>query len=300
MVEHPQSGLGIVYVDVVATAPAHEPAGDAATSPAVRACLARCENVVAMHGGRAVKSNFDGGMFAFPDVESALLAGREMQIYMQQNPVPEARDQAIRIGVHFGSPITAGVAAQRVALLAGGGQIFTTSETFEMLPAHQRIAINRRELPSRTKPQNITVYEVMWQASRDSGRQPAAAPPPVSKANGVARMRLLHHGHESAVVTKIVIGRRAGHDIQLSDPRASRDHALIERRDDKFVLVDRSSHGTYVSLNGSGEHRLHHGELILHGNGVLSFAFPSAHQGAEVVEFWCEPADPAAHPPGDR
>jgi adenylate cyclase len=297
MVEQPPSNhLGIVYVDVVVTSPAHEPPGDAATSPAVLACLARCENVVATHGGRAVKTNFDGGMFAFPDVDSALLAGREMQIYMEQNPVLEARDLAIRIGVHFGSPITAGVAAQRVALLAGGGQIFTTTETFELLPAHQRTAINRRELPSRTKPQNITVYEVMWQTSRNPGRHPEA-PPPVSKVNGVARMRLLHHGRESAVVTKIVIGRRAGHDIELSDPRASRDHASIERRDDKFVLVDRSSHGTYISLNGSGERRLHHGELVLQGNGVISFAYPAGHQGAEVVEFWCEPA---AQPPTGR
>jgi GTPase len=139
----------------------------------------------------------------------------------------------------------------------------------------------------------------MWEASRNSGRQPEAQPP-VSQFNGVARVRLLHHGHETAVVTKIVIGRRAGNDIELSDPRASRDHALIERRDDKFVLVDRSSHGTYISLNGSGERKLHHGELVLQGNGVLSFAYPPGHQGVEVVEFWCEPADPAAQPPSGR
>lgn len=284
MVEQPQTNLGIVYVDVIATSPAHEPAGDAATSRAVRACLAWCEKLITGHGGRAVKTTFDGGMFALPDPAAALLAARELQIRMQQTPGSAARDLSIRIGLHFGSPITAGVAAQRVALLAGSGQIFTTTETFESLPAQQRNSIRRRELPSRTKPQNVTVYEVMWQ-------------PPVAKGGGVARLRLLHHGHETAVATRIVIGRRAGHDIQLSDPRASRDHALIERRDDKFVLVDRSSHGTFVSLNGSGERRLHHGELVLQGNGVLSFAYPAGQKGSEVVEFWCEPADPAAPPP---
>jgi predicted component of type VI protein secretion system len=37
---------------------------------------------------------------------------------------------------------------------------------------------------------------------------------------------------------------------------ASRMHARIERRRDKFVLVDQSSNGTYVRIDGEPEIQL--------------------------------------------
>ena len=105
---------------------------------------------------------------------AALLAGCEMQALVQQHPTRQARDVSIRIGLHFGSPITAGVAAQRVALLAGSGQIFTTGETLESLSPQQREMIRKLELPSRAKSHSITVYEVIWHTSRIAAASPAA------------------------------------------------------------------------------------------------------------------------------
>jgi hypothetical protein len=291
MGEQNKSNLGIMYVDVIVSSPAHEPPADAAALPEVRDFLSLCQNVVTKRRGSVVKTAFDGAMFTFPDADSALLAGREMQIGVQ-NKTKVARDISIRIGLHYGAPITAGVAAQRVALLAGSGQIFTTGETLEWLSAHERDAICKRELPSRTKSQNVTVYEVMWQMSRNPDPLPEVPPPPIVQAGSVARLRLIYLGRETVVVSKITIGRLAGHAIELKDPRASRNHAYIERRQDKFVLVDQSSHGTFIRSKTGEEHRLQHGELVLEGSGVLSFAFPAGHQGAEVVGFSCEPAEP--------
>ena len=296
MGERPKTNLGILYVDVIVSSPAHTLAGDVAAFPEVRACLSMCHDLVIKRGGNAVKTGFDGAMFSFADADAALLAGREMQALVQQHPTRQARDVSIRIGLHFGSPITAGVAAQRVALLAGSGQIFTTGETLESLSPQQREMIRKLELPSRAKSQSITVYDVIWHTGHVSAASPGG-PRAIAHANGVARLRVIYLGHETEVDTKITIGRRPGHGIELNDPSASRDHAYIERRTDKFVLVDHSSHGTFISAKDEGEHKLHHGEVVLHDSGVLSFGSPARHQAPEVVKFRCDPPNAIGETP---
>ena len=50
----------------------------------------------------------------------------------------------------------------------------------------------------------------------------------------------------------ILLGREQGNDIVIIDPRASRQHARIERRREGFVLVDQSTNGTFVA-DGEGQ-----------------------------------------------
>ncbi len=70
---------------------------------------------------------------------------------------------------------------------------------------------------------------------------------------------------------------------------ASRAHASIERRRDKFVLTDHSVNGTFVTQDGEGELELHREELTLRGHGWIAFGQSRA-TSAEAVEFQCESA----------
>jgi predicted component of type VI protein secretion system len=89
------------------------------------------------------------------------------------------------------------------------------------------------------------------------------------------------------VVTSITIGRHAGHGIHLKDPMASRNHAHIERRKDKFVLMDLSSNGTFVSMKSGEEFKLRREEMLLQGSGAIAFGHSPRAENAEVVDFWC-------------
>lgn len=66
---------------------------------------------------------------------------------------------------------------------------------------------------------------------------------------------------------------------------ASRIHATIERRRDKWVLIDHSTNGTFVTFAGERELRLHREELILRGDGIISFGQSAGHGGAESLRF---------------
>ena len=81
------------------------------------------------------------------------------------------------------------------------------------------------------------------------------------------------------------IGRHAGNDLVVADAMASRNHARIERRKDKYVLIDQSSNGTYVRFDSGEQFRLLREEMILHGSGTLSFGHAPDAQGAELVTF---------------
>ena len=64
-------------------------------------------------------------------------------------------------------------------------------------------------------------------------------------------------------------------------------HARLERRRDKFVLVDQSSNGTYVTVDGEPEIELRREEMILRGRGHLSFGHAYEDDTSEVLAFSC-------------
>jgi predicted component of type VI protein secretion system len=64
-------------------------------------------------------------------------------------------------------------------------------------------------------------------------------------------------------------------------------HARIERRRDKFVLIDHSSNGTYVTVAGEPEMVLRREEAVLRNRGQMSFGHAYQDDTAEVLAFSC-------------
>jgi pSer/pThr/pTyr-binding forkhead associated (FHA) protein len=71
------------------------------------------------------------------------------------------------------------------------------------------------------------------------------------------------------------IGRHPAADIFLDDVTVSRNHALIERGDDGFVIVDEGSlNGTYVNRVRTERHMLVDGDELQVGKYKLTFILP--------------------------
>jgi pSer/pThr/pTyr-binding forkhead associated (FHA) protein len=67
-----------------------------------------------------------------------------------------------------------------------------------------------------------------------------------------------------------LIGRLGQSDILIDDSSVSREHAMIERRDGRFVLEDlKSTNGTFVNGEFVNVRVLTHGDKIRIGNTVL-------------------------------
>ena len=101
-------------------------------------------------------------------------------------------------------------------------------------------------------------------------------------------LKLEHQGrawtldHEHAAV---VLGRDAQCDVAIADRNASRQHARIECRRDKFFLVDQSTNGTFVAFAREAEVVLRREEIMLRGTGRIGFGHSVDLAGAEFVTF---------------
>ena len=84
------------------------------------------------------------------------------------------------------------------------------------------------------------------------------------------------------------IGRDATNDLSIASRKASRQHARIEWRRDKFVLFDHSTNGTYVTLEGAPEVMVKHETYLLRGRGVFSLGEAAAKtKSSGIIGFEC-------------
>jgi len=89
------------------------------------------------------------------------------------------------------------------------------------------------------------------------------------------------------------MGRGDNNDIVVVSLFASRVHARVEARDDKFVLVDQSSNGTFVlpedesGIQGT-EIRLREEELVLSGRGWFGMGRSATKHGDHSVRYMLE------------
>jgi pSer/pThr/pTyr-binding forkhead associated (FHA) protein len=85
----------------------------------------------------------------------------------------------------------------------------------------------------------------------------------------------------------VVLGREEGCDLVVTDDKASRKHCTIERRQDKWVLKDHSTNGTFVTIEGDSEILLQREELTLRKRGWICCGNARA-DTTHIVEYQCE------------
>ena len=291
--------LAVLFADVSDSTRLYESIGDTAAFGSVREIIGLLRGITDVFGGRVVKTIGDGLMCAFPVADAAASAAGEMQRQIAQRPpLKDGKMLTIRVGFHFGPVIQDGEdvfgdsvnVAARMSGLAFAGQAITTGETVAVLSPQMREIMRRLDaLPVKGKVEEVEVHELLWQASSDRTVIPGRAAPAPAPAVG-PRIRLVHRGKEQTFKDSIFIGRDAtGNHLVVASTMASRRHAKIELRGGKFVLVDQSSNGTFVTLGNNAEMRLRREEAILYGSGVIALGQSAAAAGDEVVEFHCNP-----------
>lgn len=292
-----QRDLCVLFADVSGSTRLYEKLGDAEALRAIDRCLERMRRSVLLYKGRVIKTIGDEIMAIFDSVEAGMLAASDMQQGIDSLPPLAGAKMAIRVGFHFGPAIednndvfgdTVNVAS-RMAGLAKAGQIITTEATVLLMPALLRQSTRDIDaLTVKGKESDIRVHEVLWQENTELTMKSASIAPPAPRASRV----VLRHGANVMLLgaerTAVSLGRDVNCDIVIKDTNASRNHGKIERRRDKFVLVDISTNGTYVSFHGEPEFALRHEETILRGRGRIVFGHAWKSDADDMVEFSVE------------
>ena len=287
------SNPAVLFADIVGSTRLYETLGDTRAKSLIDECIGTMRDVVEQYGGRVVKTIGDEVMCVLPTADSACLAATDMQLKISAMAESSGVKRAIRAGFHAGPVIeddndvfgdSVNIAA-RMAGLAKGMQIITTQATVQQLSLLLQSSTRRiASLTVKGKGDDIDVCEVIWQASDEL----TMAVSSISLQSASARLSLVYAGTEMVLDranSGIVLGRDPSCQIVVTDRMASRQHARIERRRDRFFLIDQSTNGTFVTFVGEEEIALRREELMLRGKGCIAFGRQVGEAAQDVATF---------------
>lgn len=283
----------VLFADIAGSTKLYDTLGDTLAKAMIDECIAQLRELVGQYGGRVIKTIGDEIMCVLPDADRACLAATDMQLRINALPTLSGAKRAIRVGFHAGALIeedndvfgdTVNLAA-RMAGLAKAMQIMTTRATVQQLSPMLRATCRPiAALSVKGKGEDVEVCEVIWQGGDELTM---ATPATATKARQISLH--LRYGQTALALEQanagIVLGRDASCQIAVADRMASRQHARIERRQDKFFLIDQSTNGTFVAFAGEAEITLRREELMLRGVGRIAFGRSVAQAQDEVIEF---------------
>src|SRR5574341_1091307 len=290
-----ERGSTVLFAELLGAAELTVRAGDSAAQSAIQRCAGLLVKAAATCDARLVKITGSRVMLVAATTEAGLAAAAAMQSAAEQFSKTADTTLGLGVGLHFGPLLrekgdlfgdTVNFAARMVEQ-AARGQIVFDAETASALGPFYRGSV-RQLYPIAVKGRSaeVTLCELLWR--QDIGatlhHHSAALRAPA------ARLKLKYRGKELELAQSsepLMIGREGDCGIVVANTHASRHHCSIQRRGDHFVLVDRSTNGTFVTIEGEGETRLKREEFVLRKRGSISLGAP---RGAndEAVEFACE------------
>ncbi len=283
----------LVFADISGSTKLYDTLGDTLAKQMIDECIDLLRAATVRYGGRVIKTIGDEVMSMLPDADSACLAATDMQLMVSALPIVAGVQRAIRVGFHAGPVIeengdvfgdTVNLAA-RMAGLARGGQIMTTRATVDAMSVMLRSSTRPiAALAVKGKGDDVPVCEVLWQA----GEELTMATPSLQAGAGRADLQLRFANQVFDMPqgnTTVVLGRDASCDIVVPDRMASRQHARIERRRDKFYLIDQSTNGSFVKVEGEPEIELRREEVMLRASGHIALGHSVLDAAADCVQF---------------
>lgn len=266
----------VLFVDISGSTALYAQRGDATAFGLTMACLDLVGAQLKAAGGRVLRQVGDGVLSVFDTPVPALRAAIQISQAMEDPACPLASEGVrVRSGLNCGLAVltaddvfgdVANVAARLVGR-AGAGEIFLSGKVYEALPAELRAKVQLiDQMLLRNRPTAVLVYKYVSDNQRATIRAPAR------RRASTATMEVTH-GDLLLVVgperPRVSIGRDPDNDICIEDDVVSRTHAEIALRGDRFMLVDRSTNGTYVYADNGPMLRVVREELVLAGAGRI-------------------------------
>ena len=285
----------VLFADVSGSTKLYEMVGDKAAHAAIDLCVKLFSALTEQHGGRVIKTIGDEVMAIFPQATQAAKAAVDIQLGVNEMaPVDKVR-LGVRIGMHHGAVVerdgdvfgdTVNLAA-RLTEMASSGQIITSLETVELLDPIQKMDCRSLyAIPVKGKERDVGICEVLWTDTDDATQLVAQR----ATTDSGTQLRIVYRSRVIVLDDSrrsLVLGREATADLVVAERMASRTHCEIERRQDKFMITDRSANGTYLTIDGDREIVLRREEAMLRHHGVIALG-QSQNTATERIEFFCE------------
>ena len=264
-----------LFADLAGSTSLYEALGDVAASLAVRSQLDQISSRIRDSAGQVIKTIGDAVHAWLPTADAAASAAIAIQRTCH-GVLP------VRVGFHYGKVVhehadifgDAVNVAARLTSTARAGEILTSSETVAHLSPESR-ALMREVGPERLKgkAQTMDLFQILWEEDETAvthAFRAGGASPPKQSVPELCVLKL-GFGRRRPTLTQHVLpytfGRDKSASLRVNANRVSRNHAHIEFHHGKFVLVDHSTNGTFVTPKDGSEVWLQRESMPLLGSG---------------------------------
>lgn len=293
----------IFFADVVGSTRLYESLGDALANECVVEALQCVSDCVTKHQGDVVEIIGDEVMAMFAQPAQACLCACDVHRYFASHLMRSGQEIRMRIGFHrgevgfngdhpFGDTVNL---AARLSSLAEAGQSVTSAETVASLVAESGYICHPfGAIMVKGKSEPVDTMKVEWDIEAATA---LIAKPKTLTAPSIDSSVELRYGETLLTIQEndapFTIGRAPQCSHTVTSASSSRSHLSIELRYGKWVLVDRSTNGTYIqpsqddSTDGIPALLLHHAEWVIEGSGLLGLGKQPTAEDPDSLAFTC-------------
>ena len=299
--------------------------GEKEAGRALDRCLNRVDVAVAAGSGKTIARDHAAVIATFEQCDDAVMAACEAIERVRKLPLVSGILMQLRLGIHFGkveNDTGEGVDGARLILqacdanqslasasvidkLAPAVRKFVSAEAFHddaldalhwpvfVIGTHNNAATTATSLPTtslRPRTGSGSPLTSLKPLPATSSVPPDASLKPLftEQPPSIPRMQLKHHQNILILDEKrpvVLLGRELGNDIVIIDPRASRQHARIERQREGFMLIDESTNGCFVTPKGHEQKFLKGKSMFLTGSGSFGCGFSPQEFEDDTIHF---------------
>lgn len=288
----------IMFADVSGSSALYKRVGNQKAKSMIDDAIARMRTLTESNGGTVVKTIGDEVMARFETPQSASEAAIAIQ---QQCTLYAVGDSlSIRIGLSYGPTLldsgdvfgdTVNDAAF-VSHIAQGGQVVLTQGMAEALPTpYLALCQEFDRVALKGAHEKSTLYRLQWEnPAEPHNATTVMSIEDITQLHQLQQLRLKFDGKSTTLTpakTPYLIGRdQRVVDLHINSGVASREHCKIVFRRGKFVLVDHSTNGTYVSMSDQKELYLRREELPLVDEGIISIGQTCNEAEQPIIQFF--------------
>jgi adenylate cyclase len=296
-----ETEVAVLFADVVGSTRLYEAFGDNRARELILVCIEVMREATERNRGTVIKTIGDEILSIFPTTDDAVNAASEMHQDIAARPelLVEGQHVAIRIGCHFGPVVFenkdifgASVhTANRVTSQAKAGQVIFSAEAVRRCSPEWRAVSRRVDVASlRGLAEEIELYEVLWQQEDATSMLPSIEMGG-HRSTRAARVRVAHQGREVVLDDarkEITLGRAEENDVVIKGTLISRTHARIEALRDRFLLVDQSTNGTFVTNQDGKEAFVRRDSIVLQGRGYIGLGKAPDPNAIDAIKYQLE------------
>ena len=273
----------VLTADIAESTHLYDRMGDVTATTLIKKCLSLIQKIAQRQMGDVINTTGDRANCIFWDVTSAVLAAKNMNEAIENyinNDIDDRMPINLHIGIHsgpvqkegnklFGDTINM---VARVTQIAKPREILITEPVFNDLEdTLKQLAQITKRLKIKDKNSPLYLYEFNWENYDTTVAIDRATFRELETVQN-ACLELTYQNQVYEITNQVPIlklGRQTQNDLIIREKSASRFHAFIEFRDDRFLLNDQSTNGTFVYPKEGESYSVKQTEAYLEGTGII-------------------------------